>query len=266
MSSETDQSSDSREKHGQNARAAATLPIIGSPALLAADTAACVRFFSRLPLPSVNRVDDPAAAPRFKQIAGAAPLAGLVVALPAAGLGTLLGYTALPRSRSRGTGARGAVRNDRCPARRRSERCRRRFLRRCDTGPAAGNHEGQPHWSLRRPCPCPDPCAARFSPCRSLAKIQSRRCSAHIPEHRGRQPRHSCLAMVPKTARAPGRPSGQIRKTGYGDDAESRASGDSLSSFPQRCCSHPQLFFSALRSRLFQALQSGKSLWQRSAA
>jgi len=96
MSSETDQSSDSREKHGHNATRATTLPIIGSPVLLAADTAACVRFFSRLPLQRVNRADDPAAAPHFQQIAGAAPLAGLVVALPAAGLGTLLGYSALP--------------------------------------------------------------------------------------------------------------------------------------------------------------------------
>ncbi|MEM8703583.1 MAG: adenosylcobinamide-GDP ribazoletransferase [Pseudomonadota bacterium] len=64
--------------------------------MLAADTAACVRFFSRLPLPKVNSVDNPAAAPHFPQIARAAPLAGLVVALPAACLGTLLGYTALP--------------------------------------------------------------------------------------------------------------------------------------------------------------------------
>lgn len=96
MSSETDQSSDSQAKPGQKPSGTATSPIIGSLSVLAADTAACVRFFSRLPLPKVNRSDDPAAAPRFQQIAAAAPLAGLAVALPAAGLGTLLGYTALP--------------------------------------------------------------------------------------------------------------------------------------------------------------------------
>ncbi|WP_434052230.1 MAG: adenosylcobinamide-GDP ribazoletransferase [Roseibium sp.] len=55
-----------------------------------------MRFFSRLPLPKVNSADDPAALPYFPRIAGAAPIAGLVVALPAAGLGTLLGHTALP--------------------------------------------------------------------------------------------------------------------------------------------------------------------------
>lgn len=96
MSSETDQSSDSREKHGPNAPGATTLPIVASLTTLAADTAACVRFFSRLPLPRVNTIDNPAAALQFRQIARAAPLAGLVVALPAAGVGTLLGYTALP--------------------------------------------------------------------------------------------------------------------------------------------------------------------------
>ncbi|GAB4511352.1 MAG: adenosylcobinamide-GDP ribazoletransferase [Roseibium sp.] len=58
--------------------------------------AACVRFFSRLPLPSVNAADDPAAAPDFTRIARAAPLAGAVIALPAAAAGMLLGYTLLP--------------------------------------------------------------------------------------------------------------------------------------------------------------------------
>lgn len=96
MSSETDQSSDSREKHGQNGSAAARSKLFGSLAMLAADTAACVRFFSRLPLPKVNDADNPATAPHFPQIAGAAPPAGVVVALPAAGLGTVLGYSALP--------------------------------------------------------------------------------------------------------------------------------------------------------------------------
>lgn len=65
-------------------------------ARLAADTAACVRFFSRLPLQPVNRFDDPAAAPDFTRIARAAPAAGAIIALPAAALGLLLAHTALP--------------------------------------------------------------------------------------------------------------------------------------------------------------------------
>lgn len=63
---------------------------------LFADMAACVRFFSRLPLPPVNSKDDPAAVPDFTAISRAAPLAGAVIALPAAGLGLLLGSTHLP--------------------------------------------------------------------------------------------------------------------------------------------------------------------------
>lgn len=63
---------------------------------LAADTASCIRFFSRLPLPRVNELDDPAAPPDFTRVSRAAPLAGFVVALPAAGLGLFLGYSGLP--------------------------------------------------------------------------------------------------------------------------------------------------------------------------
>lgn len=63
---------------------------------LFADMAACVRFFSRLPLPAVNTMDDPAAAPDFTRISRAAPLAGAFVALPAAGAGLLLGASDLP--------------------------------------------------------------------------------------------------------------------------------------------------------------------------
>ena len=64
--------------------------------LLFADMAACIRFFSRLPLPSLNRLDDPAAEPDFTRISRAAPLAGMFIAIPAAAVGTLLGFTALP--------------------------------------------------------------------------------------------------------------------------------------------------------------------------
>lgn len=65
-------------------------------ALFFADTAACIRFFSRMPLARVNGVDDPASLPNFTRVARAAPLAGVFVALPAAGLGLALGSTALP--------------------------------------------------------------------------------------------------------------------------------------------------------------------------
>jgi len=96
MSFETDQASD----NGDNSGPDKTLDQVGQLrevlSRLAADTAACVRFFSRLPLPRVNRADDLAAIPDFSKVARAAPLAGFVVALPAAGLGMALGFTHLP--------------------------------------------------------------------------------------------------------------------------------------------------------------------------
>ncbi|MCK7611138.1 adenosylcobinamide-GDP ribazoletransferase [Roseibium sediminicola] len=93
MSSESDQQHES----GPVSRSDKTRDNAGSRAArLAADTAACVRFFSRLPLPRLNTLDDPAAAPDFSRIARAAPLAGVVIALPAAALGMLLAYSALP--------------------------------------------------------------------------------------------------------------------------------------------------------------------------
>lgn len=61
-----------------------------------ADTAACARFFSRLPLPPVNSMDDPSAPPDFRRISRAMPLAGVLTAIPAASAGLLLGYTHLP--------------------------------------------------------------------------------------------------------------------------------------------------------------------------
>jgi adenosylcobinamide-GDP ribazoletransferase len=96
MSPETDQTSDSGlstvATNTRNRGKKYGLEIEG----LAADTAACVRFFSRLPLSRVNAQDDPSAAPDFTRIARAAPLAGFAVALPAAGLGMFLGFTHLP--------------------------------------------------------------------------------------------------------------------------------------------------------------------------
>jgi len=65
-------------------------------ALFFADTAACIRFFSRMPMARVNNVDDPMSLPDFTRVARAAPLAGVFVALPAAGLGLALGSTSLP--------------------------------------------------------------------------------------------------------------------------------------------------------------------------
>ncbi|MBD8874982.1 adenosylcobinamide-GDP ribazoletransferase [Roseibium polysiphoniae] len=63
---------------------------------LVADTAACVRFFSRLPVPKLCSADDPARLPDFSQISRAIPLAGIVVAMPAGLLVLLLGLSQLP--------------------------------------------------------------------------------------------------------------------------------------------------------------------------
>lgn len=67
-----------------------------SAARVVADAALCVRFFSRLPLPRLNRMDDPDRAPEFSRSSHAAPLAGMVVGAPAALLLLLLSFTALP--------------------------------------------------------------------------------------------------------------------------------------------------------------------------
>ncbi|MBO6507024.1 MAG: adenosylcobinamide-GDP ribazoletransferase [Roseibium sp.] len=96
MSSESDQTSDSETKTGTNKTLDQTGSLIDTLSLVFADAAACVRFFSRLPLARVNSADDPARAPNFSLISRAAPLAGVFVALPAAGLGLFLGFTELP--------------------------------------------------------------------------------------------------------------------------------------------------------------------------
>ncbi|WP_106752299.1 adenosylcobinamide-GDP ribazoletransferase [Pannonibacter carbonis] len=72
------------------------LPVPPALARLAADTAACLRFFTRLPVPSVGPLDDPAAAPDFRVIARAMPLAGAVLATGPALLWLVLQMTALP--------------------------------------------------------------------------------------------------------------------------------------------------------------------------
>lgn len=61
-----------------------------------ADLAACIRFFSRLPVPCVNRTDNPASLPDFSRAAWVIPLAGAVLALPGALVLLLAGASALP--------------------------------------------------------------------------------------------------------------------------------------------------------------------------
>lgn len=70
--------------------------VVTNPAQLLADLAACTRFFSRLPLPRLGPADIPDAPPDFTRIVRAAPLAGVLIALPAAFVGLILGLTALP--------------------------------------------------------------------------------------------------------------------------------------------------------------------------
>ncbi len=60
------------------------------PARLLAETAAMVRFFSRLPLPSLGPADDLAAPPPFARALRTLPIAALVIALPAAVLTAVL--------------------------------------------------------------------------------------------------------------------------------------------------------------------------------
>lgn len=55
-----------------------------------ADIAGCVRFFSRLPVPSIGTGDEPSHMPAFERTAWALPIAGLVIAAPA-----LIGVLAL---------------------------------------------------------------------------------------------------------------------------------------------------------------------------
>ncbi len=96
MNLESDQPSDSGSKTGSDKPWDRSGRMAEFLEELVADTAACVRFFSRLPLPALNARDDLTTAPDFTRISRAAPLAGAIIALPAAGLGMVLGFTALP--------------------------------------------------------------------------------------------------------------------------------------------------------------------------
>lgn len=70
---------------------------IADPVLrAAADLAACLRFFSRVPVPAANRLDDPSQLPAFSRAAWLVPVAGALLALPPALLLALLGLTDLP--------------------------------------------------------------------------------------------------------------------------------------------------------------------------
>lgn len=61
-----------------------------------ADLGACLRFFSRLPVRQLGRLDDTGALPSLPRAAAMIPLAGFLIALPAALLGAALAATALP--------------------------------------------------------------------------------------------------------------------------------------------------------------------------
>ncbi|NBN62459.1 adenosylcobinamide-GDP ribazoletransferase [Microvirga tunisiensis] len=71
-------------------------PVPPALARLAAETAACLRFFTRLPVPRLGPLDDPSALPDFAVIARAMPLAGAVLATGPALLWLVLQLTALP--------------------------------------------------------------------------------------------------------------------------------------------------------------------------
>lgn len=79
----------------------ATSPAAPGPApsplaVVLAEGAAMVRFYSRLPLPRLGPADDPAAPPPFGRAIRLLPLAGLVVALPSAVVVALLAASDLP--------------------------------------------------------------------------------------------------------------------------------------------------------------------------
>jgi adenosylcobinamide-GDP ribazoletransferase len=68
----------------------------GGLAQTLADAAGVTRFFSRIPVPAANALDDPAALPDFRRAGAVAPLAGFFIALPGALALALLAQTSLP--------------------------------------------------------------------------------------------------------------------------------------------------------------------------
>jgi adenosylcobinamide-GDP ribazoletransferase len=69
-----------------------------TPGRLVADIAATLRFFSRLPVPRINRHDDPAQLPDFRRAAAVTPISALLVALPGVAVFLLASLTALPQA------------------------------------------------------------------------------------------------------------------------------------------------------------------------
>lgn len=67
-----------------------------SPVRLLADFGACLRFFSRLPVPPLSAADDPAAPPPLGRTVALLPLAGAVIALPAGVVAALADAARLP--------------------------------------------------------------------------------------------------------------------------------------------------------------------------
>lgn len=61
-----------------------------------ADLGASLRFFSRLPVPQLGRLDDTGALPALPQAAATVPLAGFLIALPAALIGLAISAAGLP--------------------------------------------------------------------------------------------------------------------------------------------------------------------------
>lgn len=71
-------------------------PAPSSPLVLIGDTLAMVRFYSRLPVPSLGAFDDPASPPPFARACRMLPLASLIIALPMTVVAWCLSLTHLP--------------------------------------------------------------------------------------------------------------------------------------------------------------------------
>uniref|UniRef100_UPI003BAB99BF adenosylcobinamide-GDP ribazoletransferase n=1 Tax=Stappia sp. TaxID=1870903 RepID=UPI003BAB99BF len=67
-----------------------------SPSRMIADLAALLRFFSRVPVPRLGRLDDPAALPAFPRAGALTPVAAVILALPGALTLCVLAASGLP--------------------------------------------------------------------------------------------------------------------------------------------------------------------------